>query len=926
MIMKKLLLLFPLLLSCLWGIAADEFRVAELRCEYRDNPLAINTLTPQFSWQTLSVGRGFLQAGYQIQVASDPADLARGRKLLWDEQRKSDVSLHVRYAGRTLKPGQRYYWRVRVSDAAGNYSPWSEIRSFAVGLLDGSDWDGARWIAFEELPDSLRVVPGQEFNKIKIGDRKTALNRLPQFRREVKVTKPVERATVYVSGLGQFELFLNGAKVGDNFLDPAWSDYDRQVCYQTFDISEELQPGGNVFGVMLGNGLYNVPRERYFKALISFGYPKMIFKAEIEYADGTHETIVSDRAWRVTESPVTYSSIFGGEDYDATRERTGWMLPGYDASAWAEPLVTTQRGKLVSPVAEPVRVMEEFPVVSIRKTRHGKWLYDMGLNFSGTVQLEVRGKRGQSVQLNTTELFNFECDSITECGDYRGEYRLTYTLRGDEVETWRPQFTYFGQRYVLVSNAVPAGEENPEGLPEIVTLRGLHTRNATRMAGTFHCSNDLLNKTEELIAWGIKGNMVSYFTDCPHREKLPWIEQLHLMFGSLQSKFDVYTLYDKMLTDMELAQTPEGLIPDICPEYVTFLDGFRDSPEWGSAFVLAPWLVYEYYGDFRLVERHYEAMKRYVDYLSSKADGHILSHGLGDWCDLGPKYPGRAQLTSLAGTATPIYYMDAETIRKAAEKMGRKEDAAKYGKLAQDIRKAYNEKYYHPQTGSYDKNSQAGNALALYSGICEPQNRDAVLANLVQDIRSRGNALTAGDVGYNYVLRALEQSGNSQVIFDMNSRYDVYGYGYMLAQGATALPESWQALPRKSHNHLMLGHLLEWFYTYVGGIRRDDSVQAYKKFIVRPEIVGDLRSAEASFRSPYGLIRSEWTTEQGGFDLLVEVPANTTARIYVPAPAGSRVCESGLEVAQCKDVESLGTEDGYRVFGVGSGIYRFSVR
>lgn len=324
MIMKKLLLLFPLLLSCLWGIAADEFRVAELRCEYRDNPLAINTLTPQFSWQTLSVGRGFLQAGYQIQVASDPADLARGRKLLWDEQRKSDVSLHVRYAGRTLKPGQRYYWRVRVSDAAGNYSPWSEIRSFAVGLLDGSDWDGARWIAFEELPDSLRVVPGQEFNKIKIGDRKTALNRLPQFRREVKVTKPVERATVYVSGLGQFELFLNGAKVGDNFLDPAWSDYDRQVCYQTFDISEELQPGGNVFGVMLGNGLYNVPRERYFKALISFGYPKMIFKAEIEYADGTHETIVSDRAWRVTESPVTYSSIFGGEDYDATRERTGW--------------------------------------------------------------------------------------------------------------------------------------------------------------------------------------------------------------------------------------------------------------------------------------------------------------------------------------------------------------------------------------------------------------------------------------------------------------------------------------------------------------------------------------------------------------------------------------------------------------------------
>lgn len=924
--MKKWTILLLALLCSTAGAAAQDFSVVNPRCEYRDEPLGINTLTPRFSWQISARDRGFLQSAYELIVGDDRAAVAAGRGNLWRVKTKGAESLHIPYAGKALESGKEYYWSVRVWNAAGEVSPWMPVNRFSTGLMSPDAWSGARWIAMEVQPDSLRLVPGEEYNKLTIGDRITAPNRLPQFRREIDVRKPVKRAMAYVSGLGQFEFFINGDKVGDNFLDPAWSDYDKIVCYVPFDVTDRLQQGANVLGVMLGNGMYNVPRERYYKLLMTYGYPMMICKVDVEYADGTHDVIVSDGSWRTTTSPVTYSSIFGGEDYDATRERTGWMLPGYDASAWAEPLVTTQRGKLVSPVAEPVRVMEEFPVVSIRKTRHGKWLYDMGQNFSGTVQLEVRGKRGQSVQLNTTELFNFECDSITECGGYRGEYRLTYTLRGDEVETWRPQFTYFGQRYVLVSNAVPAGEENPEGLPEIVTLRGLHTRNATRMAGTFHCSNDLLNKTEELIAWGIKGNMVSYFTDCPHREKLPWIEQLHLMFGSLQSKFDVYTLYDKMLTDMELAQTPEGLIPDICPEYVTFLDGFRDSPEWGSAFVLAPWLVYEYYGDFRLVERHYEAMKRYVDYLSSKADGHILSHGLGDWCDLGPKYPGRAQLTSLAGTATPIYYMDAETIRKAAEKMGRKEDAAKYGKLAQDIRKAYNEKYYHPQTGSYDKNSQAGNALALYSGICEPQNRDAVLANLVQDIRSRGNALTAGDVGYNYVLRALEQSGNSQVIFDMNSRYDVYGYGYMLAQGATALPESWQALPRKSHNHLMLGHLLEWFYTYVGGIRRDDSAQAYKKFIVRPEIVGDLRSAEASFRSPYGLIRSEWTTEQGGFDLLVEVPANTTARIYVPAPAGSRVCESGLEVAQCKDVESLGTEDGYRVFGVGSGIYRFSVR
>lgn len=924
--MKRFLLI---LCSVCWGMASagpsHGFRPVELKCEYRDNPLAVNTRTPRFSWQTLSLERNFVQSAYCIQVAADAAAFESGRGLLWEEECKSGESLHIPYAGRKLMPGAHYFWRVRVVDANGKRSPWSETAEFGVGLTDRADWDGAEWIALEELADSLRVVPGQEFNKIKIGERKTALNRLPQFRRTVFVRKTVKRAVAYISGLGQFELFLNGRKVGDNFLDPAWSDYDKQVCYMTFDVTEQLRTGVHVFGVMLGNGLYNVPRERYFKALISYGYPKMIFKMAVEYTDGTRETVVSDRQWRVTESPVTYSSIFGGEDYDATRECPGWMLPGYDDRNWCEPVVTTQRGSLVSPVAEPVRVMEEIPVVSVRRTRHGKWLYDLGQNFSGTVRIAAKGRRGQRVELNTTELFNFDCDSITECGGYRGEYRLTYTLRGDaEPESWHPQFTYFGQRYVLVSGAVPAGEANPEGLPEIVSLKGLHTRNAAAQTGSFHCSNELFNRTEQLISWGIRSNMASYFTDCPHREKLPWIEQLHLMFGSLQSKFDVYTLYAKMLEDMELAQTPEGLIPDICPEYVTFLDGFRDSPEWGSAFVLAPWLVYTYYGDFSLVEKHYEAMKRYVDYLGTKAEGYILSHGLGDWCDLGPKYPGRAQLTSLAGTATPIYYMDAVTIARAAEKMGHKQDAVRYGNLAENIRRAYNAAYYHPEQGCYDKNSQAGNALAICSGICEPQHRDEVLANLVEDIRSRGNALTAGDVGYNYVLRALERNGKSQVIYDMNSRYDVFGYGYMLAQGATALPESWQALPRKSHNHLMLGHLLEWFYSYVGGIQRIGT--AYKELSICPEIVGGLRSAEVSFRSPYGLIRSEWSTERGGFDLLVEIPANTSATVCLPASANSRICESGLEVAQCRDIERLGEKEGRCLFRVGSGVYRFSVR
>ena len=863
--MKKWTILLLALLCSTAGAAAQDFSVVNPRCEYRDEPLGINTLTPRFSWQISARDRGFLQSAYELIVGDDRAAVAAGRGNLWRVKAKGAESLHIPYAGKALESGKEYYWSVRVWNAAGEVSPWMPVNRFSTGLMSPDAWSGARWIAMEVQPDSLRLVPGEEYNKLTIGDRITAPNRLPQFRREIDVRKPVKRAMAYVSGLGQFEFFINGDKVGDNFLDPAWSDYDKIVCYVPFDVTDRLQQGANVLGVMLGNGMYNVPRERYYKLLMTYGYPMMICKVDVEYADGTHDVIVSDGSWRTTTSPVTYSSIFGGEDYDATLERTGWMKPGYDDSSWQEVLFTSQRGELIAPKALPVKVMEEFPVFKIRKTKYGKWLYDMGQNFSGVAGLTVKGKRGQAVRMNTCELFDPAVDSIQIHGGYRGETRYTYTLRGDaEPESWAPQFTYHGFRYVLIDGAVPAGEPNPEGLPEIVDVRGLHIRNSTPESGTFVSSNDLLNKTQRLIGWGIKSNMVSYLTDCPHREKLPWLEQLHLMFGSLQYTFDMFSLYEKMLDDMAMAQLPNGLVPDIAPEYALFREAFRDSPEWGSAFVLVPLYLYEYYGDGTMLRKHYEAMGRYVDYLTSKADDHILKHGLGDWFDIGPKMPGRAQLSSLAATATPIYYMDALAMVKGAELLGKKKDAERWQKLADAIRTSYNEKFFHKEGCYYDRNSQTANSIALCAGLVDPEYRQGVLDNVVKDIRSRNNGLTGGDVGYTYILRALEAGGRSDVIFDMNSRYDVYGYGYMLAQGATALPESWQVVPIKSHNHFMLGHLMQWLYTHVGGIRRDTGALAYKRSVIRPEAVGDLTMARVSFESPYGQIRSEWSKGADG--------------------------------------------------------------
>ena len=926
--MKKWTILLLALLCSTAGAAAQDFSVVNPRCEYRDEPLGINTLTPRFSWQISARDRGFLQSAYELIVGDDRAAVAAGRGNLWRVKAKGAESLHIPYAGKALESGKEYYWSVRVWNAAGEVSPWMPVNRFSTGLMSPDAWSGARWIAMEVQPDSLRLVPGEEYNKLTIGDRITAPNRLPQFRREIDVRKPVKRAMAYVSGLGQFEFFINGDKVGDNFLDPAWSDYDKIVCYVPFDVTDRLQQGANVLGVMLGNGMYNVPRERYYKLLMTYGYPMMICKVDVEYADGTHDVIVSDGSWRTTTSPVTYSSIFGGEDYDATLERTGWMKPGYDDSSWQEVLFTSQRGELIAPKALPVKVMEEFPVFKIRKTKYGKWLYDMGQNFSGVARLTVKGKRGQAVRMNTCELFDPAVDSIQIHGGYRGETRYTYTLRGDaEPESWAPQFTYHGFRYVLIDGAVPAGEPNPEGLPEIVDVRGLHIRNSTPESGTFVSSNDLLNKTQRLIGWGIKSNMVSYLTDCPHREKLPWLEQLHLMFGSLQYTFDMFSLYEKMLDDMAMAQLPNGLVPDIAPEYALFREAFRDSPEWGSAFVLVPLYLYEYYGDGTMLRKHYEAMGRYVDYLTSKADDHILKHGLGDWFDIGPKMPGRAQLSSLAATATPIYYMDALAMVKGAELLGKKEDAERWQKLADAIRTSYNEKFFHKEGCYYDRNSQTANSIALCAGLVDPEYRQGVLDNVVKDIRSRNNGLTGGDVGYTYILRALEAGGRSDVIFDMNSRYDVYGYGYMLAQGATALPESWQVVPIKSHNHFMLGHLMQWLYTHVGGIRRDTGALAYKRSVIRPEAVGDLTMARVSFESPYGQIRSEWSKgADGSFELLAEVPANTTSTVWLPAAEDAAVFESNLPVKKVAGIEYLGYKEGCKVYAVGSGTYRFDVR
>lgn len=926
-LLRTLPLLF--LLYSAGVLQAQVFSVSELRCEQSQRPLAVDPAGPRLSWQLNADRRGCLQSAYRILVADSPVALADDNGNVWDSGKVfSDRSVLVPYGGPALQPGKAYCWKVQAWDADGNLSPWSLPASFGTGLMSMQDWNGAKWIAMEPDVDSLKCIEGNT-GKWKDGgpvfDKPVAPYKLPQLRREFTATKPVKRAMAYICGLGQFEMFLNGEKVGDHFLDPAWTKFDKEAQYVAFDITGELRDGKNAVGVMLGNGYYHTPHGRYLKLLFSYGAPKMICKLQIEYADGTAQTVVSDDKWRASESPVTFSSIYGGEDYDASAVQPGWAEPGFDDRKWKKAVLTQGAGvKLIPQISEPLKVMERIPTVRRFRAANGNWVYDLGQNASGIVQLTVRAVTPQSIKLIPGELIND--DSTVNQRASGAPFYHVYTARGDgSSETWHPQFTYYGFRYVEVEGAVPAGESNPGALPEVIDITGLHTRNSAAQVGTFACSDPLFNKIHTLIDWAVRSNMASVLTDCPHREKLGWLEVTHLMGGSIQYRYDISRLYAKQVNDMRTAQHANGMVPTIAPQYVTFSPDFIDTPEWGSAFVIIPWNLYEWYGDLAPLRDNYERMKRYVDYLGSRADNHIVAYGLGDWYDIGPDRPGYAQLTSNGVTATAIYYQDVKILERAARLLGKEADVRKYAALASDIKRAFNEKFFDKKTLKYDRDSQTANSIALHMDLVEPQYKAVVRQNLIDDIRRRGNALTAGDVGYRYVLRALEENDASEVIYDMNSRYDVPGYGYQLAHGATCLTESWQAYREVSNNHCMLGHLMEWLYSGLGGIRQSPGSAGYKEIVIRPQVVGDIHSAAVSFRSPYGLIRSEWSDSPQQYRQRVEIPANTTALVYLSAVDPAAVSESGVPLGEVPGLSVRERGKDYLAVAVGSGIYDFRV-
>ena len=893
----RIIILFSLIMAlCLSFVRGIE--VTKMTCELSEAPLTIDTEHPRFGWQLQSKVNGTRQSAYAIELYN--VDNGKN-ELVWTSGKiVSNKSQLVPYSGsKKLERTTKYVWRVMVWDENNKPSSWSRKTEFR--LAPSATFLNAKWIGFISR-EKANLPSGRHFHStvLKKPENKalwaaidSTSSKSVYLRRSFNADKKVIQATAYVCGLGHYEFSLNGKKIGDGEFTPLISDYDKTVYYNVYDVTANLRKGGNAIGILLGNGFYNVQGGgRYRKLQISFGPPTLFFKMVVSYADGTTKEILSGADWKYSFSPIIFNSIYGGEDYNACLEQKGWNESGFNDSRWLPVVVqSAPKGELRPQQAPSVKIMEYYGVKSVNKLSD-KYVLDMGQNLSGFPEITVNGKRGTTIRLTVGESLN--PDGTVSQKNTGSKHYYEYTLKGEGDEYWHPRFSYYGFRYIQVEGARLKEDKANSNLPLLKKIQSCFVYNSAEEVGEFSCSNKIFNDAHRIICMAMRSNMQGVFTDCPHREKLGWLEETHLNGPGLFFNYNLTKFIPKIMQDMTDAQHSNGLVPSIAPEYVEFEGGFQDSPEWGSASVILPWMYYDYYGDNSLIVKYYSTMKRYVDYLTSRADNHIVSHGLGDWYDYDGKKAGFSRNTPVPLVASAHYLWDIQLLSRAAAMVGNKEDEAHYAELAKKVKKAYNDKFFNVTTRQYGNGSQCSNALPLFLDIVEPQYKADVLANLVKDIKAHGNRLTTGDVGNRYLFQTLARNGLNDVMYQMNNHEDAPGYGFQVKFGATTLTEQWDPREGTSWNHFMMGQIDEWFYAWLAGIQPVPSEPGFQKLVIAPQVVGDLKHVSASYNTLYGKVAVNWKVENGVFTMNVEVPVNCSATIILPNKE-KRVMESGKQ-------------------------------
>lgn len=892
--------------------AQSVLRVVGLKTEYRTNPLGTDVLRPRLSWRLESEKRNTMQAAYQIQVATSQESLTSGRAPLWDSGRIStDASIFQPYGGPALTSATRYYWRVRVWDATGAPSAWSDAAYWETSLLNPSDWS-AQWIG---PPASTKDSAGAP---------------APLFRNTFSVKGAIRSARMYITARGLYELHLNGKRVGEDFFTPGWTSLNKRLQYQTYDVTSSLAQGDNALGVMLGDGWYrgylgfNGRRHSYGTTVA------LLAQLDIKYADGRTQRVVTDSTWRTSTGAITFADIYRGESYDARLEQAGWDKPSFAASSWLPAAIAAPTtASLVAPTTDPVRRTQEVKPIAIIKTPLGKTIFDLGQNITGWVRLKVRGAAGTTITLTHAEVLTKAGELYTD--NLRdGFQKDRITLKGDAEETWEPHFTYHGFRYVMVEGLASA--------PQLDNITGVVVHSNLTETGTFVTSDTLLNKLQQNIMWGQRGNFLDVPTDCPQRdERLGWTGDAQVFARTSAFNMNVSGFFAKWLADLALDQHPGGSVPWVIPNP---LGGdstrYAAAAGWGDASTVVPWTMYQMYGDRGALERQFASMSKWVDYETRRAGPSLIwnkdSH-FGDWLawhsdDAG--YPGATTGTDFIATAYLAH--SADIVARAATVLGRTDDAAKYRALFGRVREAFRKEFVSAN-GRVAENTQTAYALALNFGLLDASEMPQAVQRLVTDIGKHGGHLSTGFLGTPELTHALSRNGRTDVAFALLNQRTYPGWIYPITRGATTMWERWDGIrpdgsfqeqSMNSFNHYAFGAIGDWMYRNIGGLDVDDAAPGYKHAIIAPVVGGGITSAKTSLETSYGTLSSDWRVVNGAMTLTVVVPPNTSASVTLRNTTTTAAREGGAPLAGLTGVRSVRADGKDVIVEVGSGRYVFT--
>ena len=911
---------------CLAALAfcrCDDKRVTvgDLTVEMLENPVGLDERTPRFGWQLRSDLRDVAQTSYRIVVAGSENDLKKEQNLIWDSgEVPSGESVWVEYGGPQLESRKDYFWKVRVTTNTGDET-WSEPARWSMALLDDSDWQ-AGWIG---INSALNATDRME------GDSRLAARYL---RKPFEVEGKVKNARLYISGLGLYECYINGKRVGESVLAPTATDYSTNVPYNTFDVSEFIKDKQNAIGVTLGNGRFFAmrlgdPSAGLLGSLRQFGFPKLLAQLEIEYENGERQVVVTDTTWRLTtDGPIVANNEFDGEEYDASKELGKWSEAGYDDSAWMNARsVGAPEGALHAQRNPNIRVMEEIDPVAISQLNDSTYILDMGQNMVGWLNVTLKGEKGEPVRLRFAE--TLKPDGSLYMDNLRGaKVTDVYIPAGDDVFSWEPRFTYHGFRFVEITGL--------KYKPELKSFVGKVVYDDMKTIGRFETSDPTINQVFKNAYWGIRGNYRSMPTDCPQRdERMGWLGDRAMECIGESFMFRQALLYEKWARDIRDSQLPDGMIPDLSPTYWPF---YSENVTYPAAYLCVVDMLYNQYGDEEAVREHYPAMKKWIDYANERLveNDIVVKDVYGDWC-MPPESPelihsqDPARVTDGRVVGTSFFYRLLNMMARFAAVAGHEEDIPAYLEQAARVKDAYNRMFLNPETGQYANNTVSAGLLSLVQGLVPDTLKQKVFDELVRRTEVDFDShVSTGMIGMQFMMRGLSRYGRPDLALTLATNRTYPSWGYMIDRGATTIWELWNgdtADPAmNSGNHLMqLGDLIAWDWENLAGIQADPAAPGFKHIMMKPDFPQGLEWVDASYESMYGTIGSHWKRTGGGLSWSVEIPANTTATLRVPASDVSQVEADGKPLAENPALTDVRASDGFVTFEAGSGSYRFLV-